>query len=148
MVQNETKSVCRALYLRNHTSFDFWFLFMALMCKIISPGDFLIFSKFWFFGLLGRAAGRWKGKKWSKMRKNCLSRLISQELYIIWSSFVVNHNISRGFLYFFKTLIFSVVRTVKGQKMAHHDKKTYDLIWSWFMVHMCKRIVFYIFSKF
>ena len=35
-------------------SYIIWFLFMVLMCKIIiSPGDVFIFSKFWFFGLLG-----------------------------------------------------------------------------------------------
>ena len=32
-------SVCGALYLRNHKWFDFWFLFMVLMFKIIRlPG--------------------------------------------------------------------------------------------------------------
>ena len=75
--------------------------------------------------------------------------------------FVQNHNISRSFFHFFKILIFWVVRSVKGQKMAHNDKKLCRLlvisqepyiIWSWSMVHKCKRIislgVFYIFSKF
>ena len=44
-------SVCRAPYLRNHTSSDhnFW-----NTCKMmISSGVFFIFSKFWFFRLLG-----------------------------------------------------------------------------------------------
>ena len=94
MVQNEKKSVCCTLYLRNHTS---WFL-----CKIIiSPGVFYIFSKSWFFGLLGVS------KMAHNDKKLCPLLVISQEPYIIWS---------------------------------------------WSMVHKCKRIislgVFYIFSKF
>ena len=46
-----------------------WLSFMVHMCKvIISPGDYFIFSKFWFFRLLGG----WKCKKWSKMTKNAV----------------------------------------------------------------------------
>ena len=83
-----------------------WLSFVVQLCKkIISPGGFFTFSKFWFSGLLGG----WKCKKWSKMRANyvfhapylrnhknsskwqkfCLSCSISQEPYIIWSRFVV-----------------------------------------------------------
>ena len=64
------------------------------------------------------------------------------------------------FFYFFKILIFWVVRRVKGQKMAKNDKKLCPLhvlsqkpyiIWSLFMVQMCKRIispgVFYLFFE-
>ena len=68
---------------------------------------------------------------------------------------------SRVFFHFFKILIFLVVRRVKGQKMAQNElisliskclisQEPY-IIWSSFMIHMCKRIispgVFYI-SKF
>ena len=69
------KNLCRIPYLRNHTSYDFYLwslihslveslqkLFMVLICKIISPGIFFFFLKFWFFGLLGG----YKGKKWQK----------------------------------------------------------------------------------
>ena len=60
--------------------------------------------------------------------------------------------ISPGFFFFFfkKTLIFWIVRRVIGQKMAQNDKTLRSLhfisqepyiIWSWFMVHMCKRII-------
>ena len=62
---------------------------------------------------------------------------------------------------FFKILILGVVWRVKGQKMAQNDKKLCPLhfksqepymIWSWFRIHMCKRIMspggFYIFSQF
>ena len=93
--------------------------------------------------------------------------MISQELYIIWLSFVVykcKMIISPGlFFYFFKNLFLWVVRRVKGQKMVQNDKKNFVLctlylrnhiyiIWSWLMVHMCKRIIspgtFYIFFNF
>ena len=57
--------------------------------KMISPVIFFIFSKLWFFGLLGGSKGK-TDKKLSPLH-------LSQEPYIIWS---------------------------------------------WFMVHMCKRIVF------
>ena len=67
----------------------------------------------------------------------------------------------RHFLNFFsKFLCFWVVKRVKGQKMTQNYKKLCPLqfisqepyiIWSWFMVHMCKRIislgVFYIFFQ-
>ena len=50
-----------------------WFSFMVHMCKmIISPGVFFIFSKFWFFRLLGGS----KGKKWPKMTKNSVCRVL------------------------------------------------------------------------
>ena len=117
------------------------------MCKmIISKGIFFIFSKFWFSGL----SGGQKGEKWSKMGKNCLSCSISQETYIIWSSFVICKCkmiiFSGFFFYFFKILIFQVVRKVKGEKMTQNDKKLFlsysisqetYIIWLWFLVHMC-----------
>ena len=69
--------------------------------------------------------------------------------------------ISLGIFQFFKILIFWVVRGVKGQKMVQNDKKFCllhlmfqepHIICSWFMVHMCKRIIssgiFFIVSNF
>ena len=58
----KNNAVCRAPYLRNHTSyyfhvlysslFSFFYIIIVHMCKvIIFPSIF--FSKFWFFGLLG-----------------------------------------------------------------------------------------------
>ena len=61
--------------------------------------------------------------------------------------------------YFFKILIFKVVKSIKGQRMAQNDKKLClqclisqepYFIWILFMLHMCKRIiypVFYIFQN-
>ena len=54
MVQND-KKLCHAPYLRNHM-----IIIMVHMCKIISPGVFLlffIFSKFSFLGILGEQKG-------------------------------------------------------------------------------------------
>ena len=90
---------------------------------IISPGALFIFPKFWFFGLLGGSKGK-KGPKWQK--KLCLSPLISQEPYIIWSSFIVNmwkRIISPGFSsHFFKILIFGINSGEKEQKVAQMTK--------------------------
>ena len=64
------------------------------------------------------------------------------------------------FFSFFKILIFWVVSGVKGEKMAQNDKKLSlphfisqeaYIMWSWFLVHMCKMMTspdaFFIFSK-
>ena len=74
--------------------------FLVHYCKImISPGIFLIFVKFWFFGLLAGKGGK-RTKNGPKQQK-ILSRSISQELYIIWLSFVV-HMCSRCFFQVFR----------------------------------------------
>ena len=50
-----------------------WLSFVVDKCKmIISPGTFFIFSKFWFFVLLGG----WKGKKRPKMTRNSVRRTL------------------------------------------------------------------------
>ena len=93
-------------YLRNSIAYNhgFWY---------ISPGVFFIFSKFWFFGLVG-----WKGKKWSKVTKN----------YVFCASFLRNHKSCDchlwytcvkwwnllEFFHFFKILIFQIVRWGRG----------------------------------
>ena len=55
---------------------------MVLMCKMISPGVFFIFSKFWFSKLLGGTRAK-NGPKLPKI----LSHLVSQELYLIYCGF-------------------------------------------------------------
>ena len=58
--------------------FIIWLSFVVRKCKIIkSPGLFFIFSKLWFFGLLGGS----KGKKWPKMAKNSVVPFISRAIY-------------------------------------------------------------------
>ena len=63
------------------------FSFMLHICNvIISPGGVFIFSKFWFFWVV-------RGMKVQKIVQNdekfCLSCSISQKLYIIWLSCMV-----------------------------------------------------------
>ena len=161
MAQNE-KKLCLSCSI-SQEPYIIWFSFMVHLCKmIISPGVFFFFSKSWFSGLLKGVKGQ---KIVQNVKKFCLLRSISQGPYIIWSSFVVRKcrmMISPGgFFMFFKILIFQIFRRVKGEKMAQHNKKncpsylyisgTY-IIWSSFMIRMCKRIIlsgfFYIFSKF
>ena len=122
---------------------------MLLMFKmIIPPCVFFIFSKFWFSRLLGGQQIAQNDKKF------CLSCSIYQEPYVIWSLFLVckcKMIISPGvfFFYFFKILIFWVVRRVKGQKWPKMTKnwpllfisREPYIIWSWFMVYMYKRII-------
>ena len=86
MVQNDKKLF---VVLDISGVYIIWLLFMVHMCKmIISPGMVFIFSKFWFFGLVGSK----RTKKRSKMTKNsvCHAHSISQEPYIIWLSFMVH----------------------------------------------------------
>ena len=48
-------------------AYPIWSWYLLQMCKrMTSPGNFFIFSKFWFCGLWRG----WKGKKWPKMTKN------------------------------------------------------------------------------
>ena len=80
MVQND-KKFCPSRF-RSQEPYIIWLSFMTHLCKIIiSLGIFSIFSKFWFFGLLGG----W-GVKGQKMVQNnkkfCQSCSIFQEPYI------------------------------------------------------------------
>ena len=91
-----------------------------------------------------------------------LSYSISQEPYIIWLSFMVHicKMISSGFFFFFhffKNFIFQYVRWVKCQKMAQNGKifrlshsisQEAYMIWSWFLLHMCKMMICSFFSQF
>ena len=107
------------------------------------------------------------GVSWGTMAKNGpkWQKIIPIALHIsIWSEFLVHMSkmmSSAIFFYYFKILIFQVVREVKGQKMAQMDKKFSlshsvsqepYLIWLWFLVHMYKMMIspaiFFIFSKF
>ena len=140
-----------------------WLSFMVNLCEIMTfRGIFFIFSKFWFSGLLQG----WKGKRWSKMRKNyvCHVPYLKKHTYDfhLWYTYMCKMITSTGiFFIFLKILIFWVVRGVKGQKVVQNKKKLYltcyisqetYIIWFSFMVHICKIItstgVFSIFSKF
>ena len=86
IVQNY-KKFCRSCSISQEP--HIWLSFMVHICKmIISPGAFLVV--FQNIDLLGCQEG-WKGKKMPKMTIFfCLSGLIFQELYIIWSSYMVH----------------------------------------------------------
>ena len=83
IVQDE-KKLC-LLHSISQETYIIWFSFMVHMCKMImSVGIFLIFSKFLFSGLSVVS-----GQKITQNDKKLLC-LISQEPYIIWSSFMVH----------------------------------------------------------
>ena len=107
-----------------------------------------------------------RGVKEQKIAQNdkkvCLLHWISWEPYIIWWSFVVHECkmiISPDSFFIFSKLWFSgLLGGSKGKKwpkitktLSFISQEPY-IIWSWFMVHMCKRIifpgVFYIVLKF
>ena len=119
MVQND-KKLCPSRSV-SQEPYIIWLSFMLHLCKlIISPGNFFIFSKFWFFGLLGR----WKGKKWSKMTKNsiyCTPYLRNHTTYDCHLC-LLNDNIFRCFFYFLKILIFWVHRWVKAKNVPEWKK--------------------------
>ena len=117
MVQNE-KKLC-LLHSISQESYIIWFSFMVLMYKWYLLEFFSFFSKFWLSGLLGQKIAQ-------NDKKLCLLCLISQEPYVMWSSFVV-HKCKMiispvVFFYFFKILIFWVLRRVKGQKWRKMTK--------------------------
>ena len=137
------------------------FIYGALMWHDISR-NFCNFFKILIFWVVSGVKGQ---KMAQNEKKLCLLRSISQEPYIIWSSFVVckcKMIISSGvFLKFFQNFEFSGFRRFKGQKMAKNDKKLClsclisqepYIIWSSFMVLICNRIIspgfFYIYSEF
>ena len=116
---------------------------MVHMFEIISPGVFFSLSKFWFSGLLGHKREK-KDPKWQKILSITLN--ISGTIHHV----IVKVRISPGgFFIFFKILIFWVVMEVKVQKMLQNGKKfcptcsvSQDsyIIWSSFMLHLCKMI--------
>ena len=135
-----------------------WLSFTVRMCKmIISPGVFFNFKILIFCVVRGL-----KGKIWPKMTKFFACRtLYFRNHIIIWSSFMVymyawEDNISRHFFhffvfFFFKILIFGIIRgVVKWQKMIQNDKNFHQsysisqesyIIWLWFLVYMCKILI-------
>ena len=99
-----------------------------------------------FIMLILQVVRRVKGQNMAQNdKKLCLPCLVSQEAYIIWSSFMLlmcKRIISPGFFSnFFQILILGVKSELKGQKMAQHDKKIClshsifqetSIIWLWF----------------
>ena len=76
IVQND-KNLCSTPYI-------IWLSFVIHKCKMISSEFFFVFSKFWYFGLLGVS----EGKKWPKMTKNS-----------VFHSFYLRNHLSYDLIY-------------------------------------------------
>ena len=144
--------ICHAI---SQEECSIWSWFQVHLHQVmISPEVF--FSFFQSFVFLGCYWVK-RAKMAQNDKKSCLSHFISRELYMIWLSFMVHlckRMISPGvffFSFFFsKFLSFCVVRETKEQKIVQNDKKFCMgclisqepcIIWSSFIVHMCKRII-------
>ena len=115
---------------------------------IISSLAFFIFSKLWFF------RSRVKGEKLvQNVKKLCLLCLITQALYIMWSSFTAhmcNRITPPGFFYIYSKFLF--LGSIEWDKRAKNDPKWQKIMsiifhisgsshhMIWFLVHMCKII--------
>ena len=149
-------------YLRNSIVYDhdFWYISVKWWYLQVFIFIFLIFS---FLGLLGG----WKDKKQLKKKNNnyirhtpYLRNSIAYD-HDFWYTCVKWWYLQVLFFIFSKFWFFGLLGGSKGKKIAQNDKRPCPLhfisqepyiIWSWFMVRMCKRLislgVFYIFSKF
>ena len=118
-----------------------------------SPRVIFSFTKIWIFQVVSGGKGQ-KVAQNDKKSVCCSSCLVNHTSYDfhLWYTILNWYYLHFFFFFFifFKILIFQVVRRVKGQKMAQNDKKLClsclifqkpDIIWSSFMVHMCKRII-------
>ena len=107
-------SVSRPPYFRNHTSYDHYLWYNSIKWYFHA---YFLFFKVLIFRVVRRV------KKWFKMTKKTRLCLISQEPYIIWSSFMVH--VRRKIislcllLHFSEIFFFGVSSGVKGQKMAN-----------------------------
>ena len=131
-----------------HCDFHLWYTFVKW---------YYLQVFFWFFQNLYFLGVRWvKGQKLVKIAKKfCPSHSISQEPYIIWSSFVV-HNckmiISPSvFFICFEMLIFGLLGGSTGKKkkwskmgesfVCHPPYLRNHTSWFSFMLHMCEMIL-------
>ena len=150
-----TKNYVRhALYLRNLTyDYHLWYTCVKWWYPQLF---FSFFQNFDFSGCLGGKRAK-NGPKWQKILSVTLG--ISGTIYhmiVIFGTPVWNDNISRQ-LFFFKILIFWVVRGAKEQKIVQNDKKLcvfysiskepYNICLS-FMVYICKMRISSVFFSF
>ena len=112
IAQNE-KWQLHLLHAISQEQYSTWSWFLVHLCKmIISPCVSFIFSKFWFFVLLGGS----KGKKWSKMTKISVCHTLYLEtiymIFIYGAQCMYKRIISPGifFNFFFKILSFRIIR--------------------------------------
>ena len=105
-VQNGKKKLC-LLRSISQEPYIIWLSFMVQICKmIISPGVSFNFKILIFWVARGL-----KGQEMDQNDKNfCLSQLIFQESYIIWSTFYGTHVSPGIFFVLFKILLFRIIR--------------------------------------
>ena len=128
---------------------------------MIYPGISFHFFKILILGVVSGIKGQ---KVIQNDKKNCLSRCISQEPYIIWFSFMVHLCkmiiFPRVFFFFSKFWFSGLLKGVRGQKVVQSVKKFCLLrsisqgpyiIWSSFVIRMCKMMIspgaFFMFFK-
>ena len=102
--------------LGSHTSYDCHLWYTCVIWWYLQVFFFLHFFQISFFGLLGGQ----RGKMTQNDKKLCSLCLISQELYIIWSSFMVH--ISCLFFTFFQNFNFHIQLWVKREKKKKKKK--------------------------
>ena len=119
---------------------------------MVAAGVFIIFSRFWVFWVVIWGERAKNGLKWWKMLSDALISGTVHHYCHLWCTCVKWENIQGFFFFFFhfyKILIFRIFRG-KREKMDQTDKKLClsclisqgpYIIWSSFMVHMCKMII-------
>ena len=128
MPQND-KKLSQTSYLRNHTSYDchIWYTYVKWI---------FIFSKFLFSRSLGGKRAKNGPKLENKVHK--CKMIMSPVVLFIFSKFWVFWIVGR-------------VKMTKTSVCCGFISQEPYIIWSVFMVHICKRIIspsfFYIFSK-
>ena len=118
-----------------------WLPFMSHIWKvIISPGNFFIFSKFWFFGLLGGKRAK-NGLEWQKIMSVALHISGTIHVNIVQMCKII---ISLSVFFNVIILIFQVVRRLKRKEwpkmlkisLSHLMFQQPNIRWCSFMVHM------------
>ena len=111
--------ICHAPHLRNSIAYDHDFWRTSVKWWYIQ-----VFFHFFDIFIFWKGKRAKHGQRWQKKSVCCswyLRNHISYDCHL-WYTCV--NDISRSFFYFFKTLIFWIVRGVKGQKIAQNDKKS------------------------
>ena len=139
-------------YLRKSVAYDHDFRYTCIKWWYLRRFFSHFFKVLFFWVVIGL-----KGQKWPKMTKNLVCRTSYLGNYI-WYDCHLWYTCVKGwylqvfffFIFFSKFLSFCVVRETKEQKIVQNDKKFCMgclisqepcIIWSSFILHMCKRII-------
>ena len=115
--------ICHVPYFRNSIAYDhdFWYTSVKM---IISQNVFFIFSKFWFFGLLGVKMAK-HGPKWQKVLSVALH--ISGTIHrvtVIYGTHLWNDNIWRCFFILSKFCFSGSIWRWNGKKQSRMTKSS------------------------